>query len=489
MSELKLPENFIWGASICGAQCDGAWKEDGKGENILDHQTVCDSNKTRRFTHEINPDYYYPNHDGNDFYHRYKEDIGYMAELGFKSMRFSVMWTRLYPTGEEELPNPKGLQYYHNIINELKKYDMEPVIMLSHLDFPYHLAMKYGGWSDRRVIDLFLKFCKTVVTEFKGDVKKYIGFNEINILCQPIGSTLGGIIPDHDFDLNIVKIVPQESQEDMNKRFRALHNQFVAAAKLAIMAREIDPEIKIGGCVSGKCIYPLTPNPKDVLAAQQAMQIPDWFVGDMLVKGEYSYFAKRYLERNNIDNGALPEDAQILKKGTIDFYTINYYSSGCISSDDSVAKDCAMNMFISTKNPYLEASEWGWQIDADGLRYLCNEIYGRYGIPIMILENGIGAAEQLNENNTVSDPYRKEYIAKHIQAMKEVIDDGIELLGYYYWAPIDLVSASTGEMMKRYGFVFVDHYDDGSGTMKRYKKESFEWMKKVLHSNGEDLEY
>ena len=489
MTEMKLPDNFIWGASICGHQCDGAWNEGGKGESVLDHATTCDEDKTRRFTHEFHPELKYPSHFGNDFYHHYKEDIAYMADLGFKSMRFNVMWTRLFPTGEEETANPEGLRYYHDIIDTMKQYDMKPMIMLSHLDFPYHLAMKYGGWANRKTVDLFVKFAETVIREFKGDVKEYIGFNEINILCQPIGAILGGIIPENDFTFNIVKGNPEETKEDINKRFKALHNQFLAAARVAVLARQIDPQIRIGGCVSGKCIYPLTCSPKDILAAQQAMQIPDWFVGDVLVRGEYSYFARRYFEKNGIDNGALEEDLEILKKGTIDFYTINYYSTGCISADTSVAKDCAMNMFVSSKNPYLKASEWGWQIDPDGMRYLCNEIYGRYGLPIMILENGIGAAEIPGEDGIVHDPYRKEYVAKHIQAMKEIIDDGIQLLGYYYWAPIDLISASTGEMKKRYGFVYVDADDYGNGSFKRTKKESYEWMKKVLHSNGEDLDY
>ena len=486
MSELRLPENFLWGASICGHQCDGAWDEDGKGDSVLDHATTCDENKTRRFTHRIDPDLRYPSHYGNDFYHRYKEDIAYMADLGFKSMRFNVMWTRLYPTGEEETPNEKGMQYYRDIITELKKHDMEPIIMLSHLDFPYHLAMKYGGWANRKTIGLFLRFTKTVLEEFGKDCKKFIGFNEINILCQPIGKLLGGIIYDYDFDYNIVKGNPDETKEDIDNRFKALHDQFLAAARFAIMAREMIPDVLIGGCVSGKCIYPLTPDPKDVLAAQQAMQIPDWFVGDMLVRGDYSFFAKRYLERNGIDNGALPEDADILKKGTIDFYGVNYYSTGCISADTSVAKDCAMNMFVSTKNPHLKASQWGWQIDPDGMRYLCNEIYGRYNIPILILENGIGAAESPDENGRIYDPYRNDYVAKHVESMKQIIDDGIELMGYFYWAPIDLVSASTGEMKKRYGFVYVDADDFGNGTFNRTKKESYEWMKKMLHSNGND---
>lgn len=479
-----FPKGFLWGGATSANQFEGAWNLDGKGESVSDHLTGGTRNQSRRFTSDIKKDCFYPSHMASDFYHHYKEDIALMGEMGFKCYRMSINWSRIYPNGYDETPNIKGIEFYHKVFQELKKYEIEPIVTLSHFETPYGLTKKYNGWSSRETIDCFVKYCKTCFYEFKNDVKYWLTFNEINNALTPsMGSILGaGMQPEsEEMVLN-----GKESEKQTNLRHQALHNQFVASAKAVILAHEINPSFKVGCMIAGVLLYPYSCNPEESLEVQQQRNISSWLCSDVQVRGKYPYYAKKYFENNNVVFDITDEDLNILKKGTVDFYAFSYYMSYCLSLDASKAKSSG-NMFMGHLNPYLEESEWGWQIDPIGLRYYLNEIYSRYEIPIMIVENGLGAIDKRDENGEFHDTYRIEYLRKHVEQMKNAIADGVELIGYTPWGCIDLVSASTGEMRKRYGFVYVDYDDDGNGDFHREKKDSFYWYKQVIASNGEVL--
>ena len=480
---MAFPKDFLWGGATAANQYEGAWLEDGKGENIPDHMTGGTKTSPRRFTMELENGTYYPSHEAVDFYHRYKEDIALMGEMGFKCFRLSINWSRIYPNGYDEKPNQKGIDFYHKVFQECKKYNIEPLVTLSHYETPFGLTKKYNGWYGRETIDHFLRYCKTVFTEYKDEVTYWLTFNEINCALTSFGTTMGlGMVPEKEE----IIIGYQESNEQVNKRFQALHHQFIASAKAVIMGHEINPEFKIGCMLAGSATYPYSCNPKDVLLAQERMR-HNYFCGDVQVLGEYPYFAKRFFEEKNIKITITDEDKEILKKGVVDFYSFSYYMSSCASADPELVKS-AGNIFAGVKNPYLQTSEWGWQIDPEGLRYYLNHMYSRYRIPMMIVENGIGANDIISEDGKIHDPYRIDYLREHIKQMHEAIKDGVELMGYTMWGCVDLVSASTGEMKKRYGFIYVDKDNDGNGDLHREKKDSFYWYEKVIASNGEDLD-
>ena len=404
--------------------------------------------------------------------------------MGFKIFRLSINWTRLFPKGDEEKPNEKGIEFYRNVFEECKKYGIEPLVTISHYEMPFGLCEKYGGWTNRKCIDFYLNYCRTIFTEYKDLVKYWLTFNEINCLQHSFGGYMGaGIIPDEE---QISIMGNNDTKESKTKRFQALHHQFVASAKAVVLGHEINQEFKIGCMIAGSCSYPYTCNPDDVLSAQMQMYLGNYYCGDVQVRGEYLPFAKRFLKENEIELEFLDGDEEILKKGTVDFYSFSYYMSGCSSTDPETIK-AAGNVFSGVSNPYLKSSDWGWQIDPKGLRYFLNEVYNRYKIPMMIVENGLGAVDVVEEDGSIHDNYRIDYIREHIKEMAEAIEDGVEVIGYTPWGCIDLVSASTGEMKKRYGFIYVDKDNDGNGTLDRSRKDSFYWYKKVIESNGEEL--
>ncbi|HRX58339.1 MAG TPA: family 1 glycosylhydrolase [Eubacteriales bacterium] len=482
----RFSDHFLWGGATAANQCEGAWDADGKGVSTADLMTAGTLTAPRAFTPAPQEDTYYPSHEAIDHYHRYEEDIALFAEMGFKVYRMSIAWTRIFPDGDDMEPNRAGIEHYRNVFECCRKYGIEPLVTLSHYEMPFHLAVEYNGWASRKTIDFFVKYCETVFSEYRGLVKYYLTFNEINILCTPFGGMMaGGLLPKSgvsQLDLHH----PGKLPDDANLRFNALHHQFLASAKAVQIAHATDPAVKVGCMIAGMAQYPHSPNPKDVLAAQRNMQTGNYLCGDVMVRGAYPSFARRLFAGQGVEIAWEPGDAETLKNGTVDFCSFSYYSSGCVSTDPETIK-ASGNFLFGVKNPYLQASQWGWTIDADGLRYYLNELYGRYGVPLMVVENGLGAEDTREADGSIHDPYRIAYLKAHIEAMREAIEDGVELMGYTPWGCIDLVSASTGEMKKRYGFIYVDKNNDGSGTLQRSRKDSFEWYKRCIASNGADL--
>ena len=489
---MGFPKGFLWGGAVAANQCEGAYLEDGKGLCVPDMLLGGDVNTPRTFLPKTDPTAFYPSHEAVDFYHHYKEDIAMFAEMGWNVFRFSINWGRIFPNGDDEEPNEAGLKFYDDVINECHKHGMEPLITLCHYEIPWNIVTKYNGFTDRRVIDLFVKYATTCFKRYKDKVKYWLTFNEINIACMGeggIGNLYGLGMMDPE-DVNSDHRIPlDELKSDPQKMFEALHNEFIASALTVKAGHEINPDFMIGNMIAHTTVYPLTPNPKDILAAYDEDDFKNNFCGDVQVRGEYPSYMWRYFKENGIDTSYITEeDKKILKEGTVDFYTFSYYQSNCIT----VNKDVEMakgNMTVGAKNPYLEASDWGWQIDPDGLRYTLKLLNGRYPhTPLMIVENGLGAFDKVEEDGSIHDDYRIAYLRPHIAAMKEAIEDGVPLIGYTTWGPIDLVSAGTGQYAKRYGFVYVDRHDDGTGDFSRSRKDSFYWYKKVIASNGEDLD-
>lgn len=477
---MTFPKNFLWGGGTAANQFEGGWNEGGKGESVCDHITAGTLNSPRQFTNLIDPEHHYPSHEAVDFYHRYKEDIALMAEMGFQIFRLSINWTRIFPNGDDSQPNKEGLQFYRDVFEECKKYNIEPLVTIYHYELPYNLMKTYDGWANRKCIDFYITYCETLFKEYKGLVKYWITFNEINSLALGMGDLLSAGFRRED---GPIAMQEENSVERLTKRFQALHHQFLASAKAVQLAHSIDPSYQIGCMVAGGCYYPLMPNPDDVLLAQKDMRM-NYFCGDVQVRGEYPYFTQRMFQDLGIMVDAFnEEDTELLKAGTVDFYSFSYYMSTCSTVDEEALKT-AGNIIIGIANPFLKSSDWGWQIDAKGLRYLLNELYGRYRIPMMIVENGLGAADQIEADGTINDDYRIDYFKEHIEQIGEAIKDGVEVVAYTAWGCIDLVSLSTGEMKKRYGLIYVDKNNDGSGSLERYRKKSFYWYKDLIEKNG-----
>ena len=483
---MSFPKKFLGGGAMAANQAEGGWNAGGKGWSVQDVQifkpeiAVTDLKGCYEITDEKIQQAMrdlstasYPKRRGNEFYHHYKEDIALMAEMGFRVIRLSIAWTRIYPTGEETEPNEEGLKFYDAVFSEMQKYGIEPLVTLHHYEMPLNLALKYNGWADRRVIDLFLRYCKTVFTRYRKQVKYWLAFNEIDSISRhPF--TAAGIVPER---------FPEDRQNQVY--YQALHHQFVASALAASMLHEIIPGSKMGCMLTKLTTYPRTCKPEDALATQYR-NLDNLFYTDVLVCGEYPRLILKRLEKQGISVAMEPEDAAILKNGCVDFISFSYYMTMTESADPN-AERTPGNTVLGVKNPYLPSSEWGWQIDPIGLRYTLIELYDRYHCPLMIVENGLGAKDTLNTDGTVHDPYRIDYFRAHIEQMGKAIEDGVELIGYTTWGPIDLVSAGTNQISKRYGFVYVDADDEGNGTYRRIRKDSFGWYKKVIASNVEDL--
>ena len=474
-------EDFLWGGAVAANQFEGAWNVDGKGVSVPDMCTNGSYTSPKRVTTSIEEGVLYPSHEAIDFYHHYKGDIKLFAEMGYKTFRFSIAWTRIFPTGMEKEPNEAGLKFYDDVLEECLKYGIEPLVTISHYEMPYALVEKYNGWEGRECIDCFVRYCEVIFDRYKDKVKYWLTFNEINAGTMPMGNLLSlGTV--RGFSGKFTDI-----PDDPQVRYQGLHHQFVASAIAVKLAHEKYPQFKLGNMICFITMYPYTCNPDDILETQQAMQMMNWFCSDVQVRGYYPSYADRYFEEHKITVRKEPGDEEILKEGTVDFYTFSYYMSNCVGSSGEAAQTTG-NLTGGLKNPYLKESEWGWQIDPKGLRYTLNEIYDRYQIPLMVVENGLGAKDVLESDGSIKDTYRIDYLREHIAQMKEAVKDGVDLLGYTPWGCIDLVSASTGEMAKRYGFIYVDKYDDGTGTLERKKKQSFDWYRKVIETNGGDLD-
>ncbi|GEL12813.1 phospho-beta-glucosidase [Lapidilactobacillus concavus DSM 17758] len=474
----KLRKDFLWGGAVAAHQLEGGWQEGHKGISVADIMTAGANGVPRRITDGVLPGENYPNHEAIDFYHRYKEDVKLFAEMGFKCFRTSIAWTRIFPNGDEDEPNEEGLQFYDDLFDECHKYGIEPVITLSHFEIPYHLVTEYGGWSNRKLIDFFVKFATTCFKRYKGKVKYWMTFNEINNQTNY----------QSDFALMTNSGLAKHEGEDMERTmYQAGHYELVASAIAVQKGHEIDPTSQIGCMIAMVPIYPLTAKPADIMAAEKAMQARYWFA-DVHANGRYPSWLPIFFENHNYNLDITDEDLENLKKGIVDYIGFSYYMSNCIEDHDGAPEYHYDEENNHTKNPYVKASEWGWPVDPEGLRYAMNWFNDRYHLPQFIVENGFGAIDKVGEDGKVHDDYRIDYLRRHIEQMKLAVEyDGVDLMGYTPWGCIDLVSAGTGQMDKRYGFIYVDKNDAGEGTLARSRKDSFDWYKEVIATNGEDL--
>ncbi|QSN68975.1 6-phospho-beta-glucosidase [Mammaliicoccus sciuri] len=466
-----FPENFLWGGAIAANQTEGAWDKDGRGISNIDlipHGTKRQDIKLGYKKGELNQNEYYPSHTGIDFYHHYKEDIALLAEMGLKVFRTSISWSRIYPNGDEEMPNQAGINYYKDLFKACKQHGMELLVTLAHFDIPMSIVEKYNGWKNRETIDLYIKFAETCFNNFGEYVNYWIPFNEINVVLHSPFSG-GGLYFDDS-----------ENREEI--LYQAAHYMLVASAKAVRSCHRITPQAKIGCMIAGGSFYPYSCNPEDVWQSMNDERTNTFFV-DVQAKGKYPYYIDSFFKNKGINIEIDESDKEILKE-TVDFVAFSYYASRTSIADISRVEKNEGNVIVSAKNPYLKMSDWGWVIDPLGLRITMNQIYERFEKPLFVVENGLGAKDEIEADGTIQDDYRIDYMKQHIEAMYDGIQDGVPLLGYISWGIIDLVSASTGEMSKRYGMIYVDKDDAGSGTLERRKKKSFDWYKKVIQQNG-----
>ncbi len=473
---MGFSKNFLWGGASAANQCEGGIEEGGRGLANVD---VCPAGEDRSAVitgHKkmLRMDGYhkYPAAEAVDFYHRFREDIRLFGEMGFKVYRMSIAWTRIFPNGDEETPREEGLRFYEDVFKECQKYGIQPLVTISHFDCPVYLIEQYGGWRNRKMIDFYLRLCQTLFTRYKNYVTNWLTFNEINMILHAPFMGAG--------------LCFEEGEDEEKVKYQAAHHELVASALATKLAHEVNPENKVGCMFAAGSAYPYSCKPEDVWEALQTDQ-ENYFFVDVQARGYYPSYAVKRLERKGVFPQMQPEDQEILRRYPVDFISFSYYNSRCIAASEEQEK-AEGNLFQSAKNPYLKFSDWGWPIDPLGLRITLNEIYDRYQKPMFVVENGLGAVDCPDGEGYVEDDYRIDYLREHIRAMRAAVEeDGVELMGYTSWAPIDLISAGTGEMKKRYGFVYVDKQEDGSGTLDRIKKKSFYWYQKVIKTNGEEL--
>jgi Beta-glucosidase/6-phospho-beta-glucosidase/beta-galactosidase len=487
---MGFPKNFLWGTSISAEQAEGGWNEDGKSPVQADYGAAGTTTENRKiwyqnadgtrgsmaqFSHlpagakyQLFDDIHYPNHEAADFYHHWKEDLALFAEMGFTTFNTTIAWSRIYPHGTEGGVNQEGVEFYRQVFTEARRLGMDPVITLYKYDEPVYFEETYGGWMNRKMIDEFVAFAQTCFTEYKGLINKWLTFNEINILRLFIG--LPGM------------------RADIKDRFIELHNQMVAAARCVKAAHEIDPENKVGCMIAGICSYPLTSDPEDVMFNYSSFQDKFCYCADTMMRGVYPSFAQKIWQKFHVDMHVSKEDEKDLKEGCSDFLAFSYYMSTCMTTHDENGDQIGANGVNGTLNPYLKASDWGWPIDPTGFRYFLNVLYDRYQKPLFDVENGLGAYDHVEADGSIHDDYRINYHREHIKAMKLALEDGVDLRGYTTWGGLDLVSFTSGQMDKRYGMIYVDMDDQGNGSLKRTKKDSFYWYQKCIKSNGEDLD-
>ena len=483
----KFPEHFLWGGATAANQLEGGFDEGGKGMSVADVCTFDSSLPKSEWSKQwlgmteaqvkeaLNPDStcYFPKRKGVDFYHHFKEDIALFAEMGFKIYRMSIAWTRIFPNGDEEEPNEAGLRFYDEVFDECLKYGIEPMVSLSHYEMPLHLGLQYGGWKNRKLIEFYVRFAKTCFKRYKNKVKYWLTFNEINCIKHHLFVSAG---------------IVEEGLENIEQvRWQSAHHIFVASALAVKYCHEIIPGAKIGCMISYQMPVPYSCSPDDVLAAAETQRLTLLF-SDIQARGYYPSYMARMFEEKGVKLQVEEGDEEILRQHPVDYVSFSYYMSSAIRAQ--VPEEAMSGNLLgqhAVENPYLETSDWGWQIDPKGLRAALNQLYDRYQKPIFVAENGLGAVDQVKEDGTIEDDYRIRYLKAHIEQMKEAIMDGVDLFGYTAWGCIDIISASTSQISKRYGFIYVDQDDDGNGTQKRLRKKSFEWYKRVIASNGEDL--
>ena len=486
----KFPEGFLWGGATAANQFEGGWDQGGKGWSVSDtarayfdvdvkdyskHNSITTADIEEALAHPediVN----YPKRHGSDFYHRYKEDIALLAEMGFKVYRMSIAWSRIFPNGDDAEPNEEGLQFYDNVFDELRKYGIEPLVTMSHYEPPLNIVLKYNGWYSREVVGLFTRYVETICKRYKDKVKYWLTFNEVDSMIRHPYTT-GGLVEDRFPGKNFEEVI-----------FQSMHHQFVASALATKICHEIIPDSKVGCMLTKLTYYPYTCKPEDVLAAQQRMR-STYCYSDTQVFGEYPAYLLSRFENKGIHIVKETGDDEIMKAYPVDFVSFSYYMSSCEAADTSGLDVTPGNTILAVKNPYLPTTEWGWQTDPIGLRISLVDLYDRYRKPLFIVENGLGAKDVLTEDKKVHDDYRIEYLRQHFKCMLDaIIEDGVELMGYTSWACIDLVSESTKQMSKRYGYIYVDADDYGNGTFNRYRKDSFYWYKKVIENNSLDFE-
>lgn len=474
-----FPKNFLWGGAVAACQIEGAYDVDGRGlstSDIHEHDLNLDRANIAKegggTLEEIkkaiaDTEGYYPKRHGIDFYHTYKDDLKYFNEMGFKAFRTSVSWSRIFPNGDELEPNEKGLEFYDNLIDEIIANGMEPIMTMSHYDIPLHLVTEYGGFGNRKMIEFFVRYATVLLERYKGKVKYWIVCNQVNLVPTVQFGSLG---------------IYDDQEENMESlMYRAVHNQFVAGAKVVELAKDIDPDVILGTMVADGTFYPATSKPQDVILTMKKNRMQYYFT-DVQLRGEYPVYALRYFEENNIDLEIQEGDLQVIKNNPMQFLGISYYSSRVVDS----TKD-TMKAFEASQNPYLEPTPWEWRADPLGFYNALSQYWDRYNVPIIIAENGLGAIDKVEDDGSIHDEYRIEYLRQHIEQLKECIKDGVEIISYLSWGPIDIVSSSSAEMSKRYGYVYVDKDDRGQGTGKRLRKDSFYWYKNVIATNGEEL--
>ncbi|MBG9815775.1 6-phospho-beta-glucosidase [Bacillus safensis] len=478
---MTLPKDFLWGGALAAHQFEGGWNEAGKGPSVVDVMTAGAHGVPRQITETIEEDKFYPNHEAIDFYHRYKEDIAMFAEMGLKCLRTSIGWSRIFPKGDEAEPNEAGLQFYDDVFDELLKHGIEPVITLSHFEMPLHLAREYGGFRSRKVAEYFAKFAEVCFNRYKDKVTYWMTFNEINNKMD-VNNPL--------FLWTNSGVSVKEGENAKEVMYQAGHHELLASAWAVAKGKEINPDFQIGAMVSHVPIYPYSSNPEDVMLAEEYMR-QRYFFPDVQVRGYYPSYALKEFEREGYHIPFEEGDEESLRKGKVDYLGFSYYMSTTVKSDTvSDHNGDIVNGALphGVDNPYIKSSDWGWSIDPTGLRYTLNRFYDRYQIPLFIVENGFGAIDQVEEDGSIHDPERIQYLASHIEALKKAIEyDGVDLIGYTPWGIIDIVSFTTGEMKKRYGMIYVDRDNEGNGSMKRLKKDSFTWYQNVIATNGEEV--
>lgn len=471
----KFPKDFLWGGAVAAHQIEGAWNADGKGISIADVMTAGANGVAREITKGVIPGKNYPNHEAIDFYHRYKEDIALFKELGLNVFRTSINWARIFPNGDEEEPNEAGLQFYDNLFDELLRNGIEPVITLSHFEIPYHLHEVYGGFKNKKLIDFFVHYAETVMTRYQKKVKYWMTFNEIN-------NQADGQHELHTWTNSAMLFQAGENKEELT--FQAGLNELIASAKVVRLGHKINPEFQIGCMMAYVPVYPYSCNPEDLMASVKVMD-RRFFYSDIHARGVIPTYAKKYWEERGYQIEITEDETQALKEGTVDYIGFSYYMSGAVTTLPEISGENITDIPGAkvVRNPYVQASDWGWQIDPVGLRYTLNVVYERYNLPLFIVENGFGAYDRL-EDGQVHDTYRIDYLQKHIEQMNLAVHvDGVDLLGYTPWGIIDLVSFGSGEMEKRYGMIYVDKDNEGKGSLVRLKKDSFAWYQKLIQEN------
>ncbi|KMY48280.1 glycoside hydrolase family 1 protein [Peribacillus loiseleuriae] len=461
-----FPENFLWGGSTSAYQVEGAWNEDGKGPSVVDMANHVEGVTDFKVT--------------SDHYHHYKEDVALFAEMGFKAYRFSIAWTRIFPEGTGEV-NQKGVEFYHNLIDEIKQHNMEPIVTMYHFDLPYALQQQ-GGWANRAMVDAFEQYAQVLFNEYGDKVTYWLTINEQNMMILH-GDAIGTLDPSL-----------KDPKKDL---YQQNHHMLVAQAKAMKMCHDKLPHAKIGPAPNIVSIYPATSKPEDILAADNYVAIRNWLYLDMAVFGKYNHVVWSYLEENGWTPVIQDGDMEILKGAKPDFIAFNYYTSQTVQESTGDEEDKQgtgdqhltigeTGVFKGAKNQHLKTNEFGWEIDPVGFRTTLRQIYSRYGLPLIVTETGLGAFDKLEEGDKVHDEYRIDFLRKHLEQMQLAISDGVEVFGFCPWSAIDLVSTHQG-ISKRYGFIYVNRDEFELLDMRRIRKDSFYWYQKVIKTNGQDI--